>query len=70
MNTATRDRIKVVVAYETAWAVPMTAAVAMFSRRIPVEPVIIIVKDVIDMAMVIARNNPIIICRYFFCGLS
>lgn len=38
----------------------MLAPVARFSRRMPVELVIIIVRDVRDVAILIARRIPII----------
>jgi len=42
--------------------VPMTAPVARFSRRMPVVAIMIIISDVIDVAMLIVRRNPVIIC--------
>lgn len=41
---------------------PMTAPVARFSRRMPVVAVAIIIREVREVAIVIARRSPVIMC--------
>ena len=55
-----RERASVMIEYESARVVPMTAPVARFSLRMPVAPVAIIMIDVIDAAMLIPSSIPII----------
>jgi len=60
-NVAMVDRINAIIAYDTAPVVPMIAPVARFSRRIPVVPAIIIIREVIETDMLIAKSIPNII---------
>jgi len=59
-NVAIRDRIRVMNAYETAPAGPMTAPVTIFSPRSPVEPVMIIPREAKAIDAVIPSKNPTI----------
>lgn len=53
--------MKVIMAYDITPLVPITAPVARFSRRTPVVPAIITIKDVIETDMLIVRSIPNII---------
>ena len=47
-----------------AWVVPIAAPVIRFSWRIPEVDVIMIRRDVIEIAAVMPRRMPIIICLF------